>query len=34
MIQHAGEAGFKEYPLSPKIPILPGDLVRVPERYF
>ena len=34
MIQHAGEAGFKEYPLSPTIPIIPGDLVRVPERYF
>ena len=24
MIQHAGEAGFKEYPLSPTIPVLPG----------
>lgn len=34
MIQHAGESGFKEYPLSPTIPIIPGDLVRVPERYF
>jgi polysaccharide export outer membrane protein len=34
MIQHAGESGFREYPLSPTIPILPGDLVRVPERYF
>jgi polysaccharide export outer membrane protein len=33
-IQHAGETGFKEYPLSPTIPVLPGDLVRIPERYF
>ncbi|PWB84044.1 MAG: polysaccharide biosynthesis protein [Methylocystaceae bacterium] len=34
LIQHIGEPGFKEYPLSPTIPILPGDLIRVPERYF
>jgi protein involved in polysaccharide export with SLBB domain len=34
LIQHVGEQGFKEYPLSPIIPVLPGDLVRVPERYF
>jgi len=34
MIQHAGEAGFKEYPMSPTIPVLPGDLIRVRERYF
>lgn len=34
LIQHAGEAGFKEYPAWPTIPILPGDLIRVPERYF
>jgi protein involved in polysaccharide export with SLBB domain len=34
MIQHAGESGFKQYPLSPTIPVLPGDLIRVPERYF
>ncbi len=34
MIQHAGENGFKEYPMSPTIPVLPGDLIRVPERYF
>ncbi|WP_245428034.1 polysaccharide biosynthesis/export family protein [Roseiarcus fermentans] len=33
-IQHSGEAGFKQYPLSPTIPVLPGDLIRVPERYF
>jgi protein involved in polysaccharide export with SLBB domain len=34
LIQHIGESGFKEYPLSPTIPVLPGDLIRVPERYF
>jgi polysaccharide export outer membrane protein len=34
MIQHAGDSGFKEYPMSSTIPILPGDLIRVPERYF
>lgn len=34
MIQHAGESGFREYPLSPTIPLLPGDLVRLPQRYF
>jgi len=33
-IQHVGEAGFKDYPLSPTIPVLPGDLVRIPQRYF
>lgn len=34
LIQHVGEQGFKEYPLTPTIPVLPGDLIRVPERYF
>jgi len=34
MIQHAGESGFRDYPLTPTIPVLPGDLIRVPERYF
>jgi polysaccharide export outer membrane protein len=34
LIQHIGETGFREYPLSPTIPVLPGDLIRVPERYF
>ena len=33
-IQHVGETGFKEYPLSPTIPVLPGDLLRIPQRYF
>ena len=34
LIQRAGEQGLREYPLSPTIPVLPGDLIRVPERYF
>ncbi|MGH6856478.1 MAG: polysaccharide biosynthesis/export family protein [Methylocella sp.] len=34
LIQHIGENGFREYPLSPVIPISPGDLIKVPERYF
>jgi protein involved in polysaccharide export with SLBB domain len=34
LIQHAGDASFTEYPLSPSIPILPGDVVRIPVRYF
>jgi polysaccharide biosynthesis/export protein len=34
LIQHVGESGMREYPLSSNVPILPGDLVRVPERYF
>jgi polysaccharide export outer membrane protein len=34
LIKHASESRFKEYPLSPEIPVLPGDLIRLPERYF
>jgi protein involved in polysaccharide export with SLBB domain len=33
-IQHSGESGYKDYPLSPTIPILPGDTINVPQRYF
>ena len=33
-IQHVGEAGFREYPMSPTIPVLPGDLIQIPQRYF
>jgi polysaccharide export outer membrane protein len=33
-IQRAGEAGFSEYPISPTTPVYPGDLIKVPERYF
>jgi len=34
LIQHAGELAWTEYPLLASVTILPGDLVRVPERYF
>ncbi|MBB4200569.1 polysaccharide export outer membrane protein [Rhodoblastus sphagnicola] len=34
MIQRAGEKEIRSYPLSISVPIYPGDLVRVPERYF
>jgi protein involved in polysaccharide export with SLBB domain len=33
-IQHAGETVWNEYPLLSSIAILPGDIIRVPERYF
>jgi protein involved in polysaccharide export with SLBB domain len=33
-IQHAGEAVWQEYPLSASVAIAPGDLIRIPERYF
>jgi protein involved in polysaccharide export with SLBB domain len=34
LIQHPGEGGTREYPMSATVPILPGDLIRVPERFF
>jgi protein involved in polysaccharide export with SLBB domain len=34
LIQHVGEAGFHEYELAPDVPVLPGDLIKVPERFF
>jgi len=34
LIQHIGEKGMKEYPQAATTLILPGDLIRVPERYF
>ena len=33
-IQRGGEASMRDYPLSASVPILPGDVIRVPERYF
>ncbi len=33
-IQHAGQDVWMEYPLSGSVAIAPGDLIRVPERYF
>lgn len=34
LIQRGGRGDFKRYPLSPTVLIYPGDLIRVPERYF
>lgn len=34
LIRHAGEEIWKEYPLTEAVVIAPGDLIRVPERYF
>jgi polysaccharide export outer membrane protein len=33
-IQRHGETGMREYPISVAVPVLPGDVIRVPERYF
>jgi protein involved in polysaccharide export with SLBB domain len=33
-LRHAGEDVWREYSLATPIPIAPGDLIRVPERYF
>jgi protein involved in polysaccharide export with SLBB domain len=34
LIQHIGETDMKEYRQAATTMILPGDLIRVPERYF
>jgi polysaccharide export outer membrane protein len=34
LIQRSGTTEFAEYPQSPTIPVLPGDVVRVQERFF
>lgn len=34
LIRHIGEDVWKEYPLTEPVVISPGDLIRVPERYF
>jgi polysaccharide export outer membrane protein len=34
LIQHAGEQVWNEYPLLSSVEILPGDVIRVPERFF
>ena len=34
LIQRAGSTELREYPLDTTVGILPGDLVRIPERYF
>ena len=34
LIRHTGDDVWKEYSLTEPVPIAPGDLIRVPERYF
>jgi protein involved in polysaccharide export with SLBB domain len=34
MIQRSGSNEEKEYPQSPTVLVMPGDVVRVPERFF
>jgi polysaccharide export outer membrane protein len=34
LVQHPGESGMREYPMASTVPVLPGDLIRIPERYF
>jgi|SRR5215207_199150 len=33
-IQRRGETSMRDYPISATVPVLPGDVIRVPERYF
>jgi polysaccharide export outer membrane protein len=33
-IQHSGEASTHVYPTTASIPVLPGDLIKIPQRYF
>jgi protein involved in polysaccharide export with SLBB domain len=33
-IEHAGQLVWSEYPLVSSVTVLPGDVIRVPERYF
>ena len=34
LIQRFGEKSLKEFELDPSVQIMPGDVVRLPERYF
>jgi len=34
LIERAGEDVWKEFPMVADVPVLPGDLIRIPERYF
>jgi protein involved in polysaccharide export with SLBB domain len=34
LIQRSGSTELHEYPQSPNVRVMPGDLVRIPERYF
>jgi hypothetical protein len=33
-IQRRGEVKMQTYPISAAVPVLPGDVIKVPERYF
>ena len=33
-IQRRGEVAKRDYPISASVPVLPGDVINVPERYF
>jgi protein involved in polysaccharide export with SLBB domain len=34
LIQHLGEDHVREYQLNEPVPILPGDIIQIPRRYF
>ena len=34
LIRHPGEENWTEYALAPTVMVGPGDLIRIPERYF
>jgi polysaccharide export outer membrane protein len=34
LIQHAGQKDWQEYAMTANVLIAPGDLIRIPERYF
>lgn len=34
LIRHVGDDVWREYSLTEPVPIAPGDLIRIPERYF
>jgi polysaccharide export outer membrane protein len=34
LIQRGGLGEFKTYPMSPAIRVYPGDLIKIPERFF
>jgi protein involved in polysaccharide export with SLBB domain len=34
LIRHAGEPVWKEYAILPTVMVAPGDIIRIPERYF
>jgi protein involved in polysaccharide export with SLBB domain len=33
-MQHPGESGLSEYTASAAIPVMPGDIIQIPRRYF